>query len=92
MTIRWFTTKFRKIRQLKSIAERRNISMREVSDATGINWRTIQRYETEDQGNPDPAIVEKLAQYYGKSLDDFVNIDDDEGEVIEAPKLMAGPS
>jgi len=92
MTIRWLTTKFRKIRQLKSIVERRNISMREVSDATGINWRTIQRYETEDQGDPDPAIVDKLARYYGKSLDDFVIITDDDDKVSEAPKMMAAPS
>ncbi len=77
MRVIWHTRRFRSLRQKRALELGRRVPIQEVADQSGISWWTIQRWETGNVGEPDPAAVKILAEYYGKTLDYFYSIEDE---------------
>jgi transcriptional regulator with XRE-family HTH domain len=71
MPVRWKLGRIRKLREQRSLDEARRITMHDVAKATGLSYATIQRWETGDVNDPDPALVNLVAEYFGVPLSYF---------------------
>lgn len=73
----------KKILQLR---DERKISQEELSEASGISVRTIQRIE-KDEANPRPYTTRKLLEALNVSLEDFNSHNISNYEIEESAKL-----
>lgn len=62
----------------KSIRDERRITYKDIVDATGVSWPTVERYANGRAERPDPANVAKIAKYFGVSIQYF--LEDSEGD------------
>jgi transcriptional regulator with XRE-family HTH domain len=69
--------RFRQLRREKSAREQRDITLRDVSEATGIAISTLSRLESGSAKGVELDTLAKLAAYYGASSGaDLLSVDD----------------
>jgi DNA-binding Xre family transcriptional regulator len=67
----------KQLRFNKAAAEKRTISIREVSRETGIAVSTLRRIEANEAEGVDFATLTKLAEYYGaQNIGDLLSFED----------------
>ena len=59
--------------KLRDIREERHLSQCEISEATGINLKTLSRYERGER-TPDITTVLRLAKYYEIATDKLFSL------------------
>lgn len=57
--------------EMKSNRERRNLTLEDVSEATGISRSALYKMNSNPNYNPSKEVMEKLAEYFDCSLDDL---------------------
>lgn len=63
--------RLKQAREWKQIAEGRQISQQEVADSIGILQETYNRWERDKVRLKSPEILEKLAVYFGTTVDNL---------------------
>ncbi|MDE6302216.1 MAG: helix-turn-helix domain-containing protein [Clostridia bacterium] len=61
------------INRIKELREDRDLRQIDVSNAVGIDQRTLSNYET-GKTNPDSYAIIKLAQYFGVTCDYLLGV------------------
>ncbi|MCI9576587.1 MAG: helix-turn-helix transcriptional regulator [Clostridiales bacterium] len=74
--------------KLKYIRELRGMGQKEVSELTGISYKTISNYEN-DRSEPDVEKLALLCQVYNVSADFFISVEDSTiDQSLEIPKKI----
>ena len=60
---------------LKHLRIVNHLSYRELGNKTGISYATLHHIEHSNIGNPSIKDINKLAKFFGVTLDEFVNVD-----------------
>lgn len=67
--------------RIRELREDRDLRQTDVSQATGIDQRTLSNYET-GKTNPDSYAIIKLADYFGVSTDYLLGRDDEHSKAV----------
>lgn len=77
-------------KEIKSIREERNLTQKEVSEATGIPQNTISWIEsTKANGTPNIEQCVKLADFYGITIDELIGRETPKIEKSNTPQINA---
>lgn len=68
------SNRFKILLSQKEEQEQRHISLLEVHNQTGINWRTLQSWSNNKVTRFDSPILITLCEYFGCNIEDLIQI------------------
>lgn len=67
---------------LKQLRKSKNLTQKELADIIGVEQSSIGKYEGKDKKIPSDAVKERIADYFGVSIDFLMGRDESESNTV----------